>query len=314
MDREDEEIRLDRFLAASDRLGSRKRVATALERGKVFLNDVEAGPDAASRRLRVGDVVRVWMDRPGSARRRSGPFEAGRLQILFEDDLVIVVNKPAGLLTVPLPHRDRTPSVYSLLEDHLRGHRHRRPFVVHRIDRDTSGLVLFAKSQRAQEALKAQFRRREPERVYLALVQGHPPASGTWRDTLVWDKSSLIQRETHRGDPRGKDAVADYQVIESFSETSLIEVRLHTGKRNQIRMQALLRGHTLVGEQRYTRERAEAGPVEFPRQALHAYRLAFKHPADGRKLLVEAPVPEDFMDVLRRLRSADKAAARRRPV
>ena len=314
VDRQDLEVRLDRFLAASDRLGSRKRVATALERGKVFLNDVEAGPDEASRRLRVGDVVRVWMDRPGSSRRRTGVFEAGPLQLLFEDDLLVVVNKPAGLLTVPLPHRDRTPSVYSLLEDHLRGYRHRRPFVVHRIDRDTSGLVLFAKTQRVQEALKDQFRRREPERVYLALVHGNPPPSGTWRDTLVWDKSSLIQRETHQGDPRGKEAVAVYRVIESFSETSLLEVRLHTGKRNQIRMQALLRGHTLVGEQRYTREAAVARPFEFPRQALHAYRLTFAHPADGRELRFEAPIPEDFTNLLQRLRSAAKAAARRRPV
>ena len=127
--------------------------------------------------------------------------------------------------------------------------------------------------------------------MYLALVHGHPPPSGTWRDTLVWDKSSLIQRETHRNDPRGKEAVAVYRVIESFLETSLIEVRLHTGKRNQIRMQALLRGHTLVGEQRYTREAAVAQPFEFPRQALHAYRLTFAHPADGRELRFEAPIP-----------------------
>ena len=139
---DDEDVRLDKFLASSDRLGSRKRVATALERGKVFVNEVEVGLAEASRRLRAGDVVRVWMDRPGSARRRTGPFEFGQLQILFEDDLLIVVNKPAGLLSVPLPSRDLTPSVYTLLEDHLRGHRHRRPFIVHRIDRDTSGLVL----------------------------------------------------------------------------------------------------------------------------------------------------------------------------
>jgi len=313
VDREDEEIRLDRFLAASGRLGSRKRAAAALERGKVFLNEVEVAPGEASRQLQVGDVVRVWMDRPGSSRRRIGVFDAGPLQILFEDDLLLVINKPAGLLTVPLPHRDRTPSVYSLLDDRLRGHRHRRPFVVHRIDRDTSGLVLFAKTQRAQDMLKDQFRRREPERVYLALVHGHPPPSGTWRDTLLWDKSLLIQRETHRGDPRGKEAVAEYRVIESFAEASLIEVSLHTGKRNQIRMQALLRGHPLVGEQRYTREPASAGPVEFRRQALHAHRLAFSHPADGRELRFEAPIPEDFMNLLRRLRSVDRAA-RRRPV
>ena len=298
----DRDVRLDKFLAAIERLGSRKRVATALERGRVFVNDIEVGLDAASRRLQTGDVVRVWMDRPGSARRRSGPFEFGGLQILFEDDLLMVVNKPAGLLSVPLPHGDPTPSVYTMLEEHLRGHRHRRPFIVHRIDRDTSGLVLFAKTPRAQEALKDQFRRRRPERVYLALVYGHPPPSGTWRDVLVWDKTALIQRETHPSDPRGKEAVAEYRVVESLGETSLIEVRLHTGKRNQIRIQARLRGHTLVGEQRYIYGPAEIRPIDFPRQALHAHRLAFQHPAEGRELRFEAPMPEDFAGLLKRLR------------
>ncbi len=299
----DRDVRLDKFLASSDRLGSRKRVATALERGKVFLNNVEVGLPDASRRLREGDVVRVWMDRPGSSKRRSGPFEFGQLQILFEDDLLLVINKPAGLLSVPLPHGDPTPSVFALLEDHLRGHRHRHPFVVHRIDRDTSGLVLFAKTSRAQEALKDQFRRREPERVYLALVYGHPdPPAGTWRDVLLWDKDSLIQRQTHPNDPRGKEAVAHYRVVEAFGETSLLEVRLHTGKRNQIRIQARLRGHTLVGERRYTYGPDEIRPIDFPRQALHAYRLAFRHPGDGRELQFEAPLPDDFAGLLARLR------------
>jgi 23S rRNA pseudouridine1911/1915/1917 synthase len=300
---DDREIRLDKFLASSDRLGSRKRVVTALERGKVFLNDVEVGLPDASRRLREGDIVRVWMDRPGSSKRRTGPFEFGQLQILFEDDALLVVNKPAGLLSVPLPHGDPTPSVFAMLEEHLRGHRHRRPLVVHRIDRDTSGLVLFAKTSGAQEALKDQFRRREPERVYLALVYGHPaPASGTWRDVLAWDKDSLIQRETHPRDPRGKEAVAHYRVVEGFADTSLIEVKLHTGKRNQIRVQARLRGHTLVGEQRYTYGPDEIRPIDFARQALHAHRLVFRHPVDGRALRFEAPLPEDLDELLKRLR------------
>jgi 23S rRNA pseudouridine1911/1915/1917 synthase len=273
----------------------------ALERGKVFVNDLEVGIDDASRRLRAGDVVRVWMDRPGSSRRR---VELGELQVLFEDHVLLVINKPAGLLSVPLPDGDPTPSVYALLESHLRGHRRRRPFVVHRIDRDTSGLVLFAKTESAQQALKEQFRRREPERVYLALVYGHPPATGTWRDVLRWDKAALIQRETHPSDPRGKQAVADYRVVETLPGTSLIEVRLHTGKRNQIRVQARLRGHTLVGEQRYIYGPADIRPIDFPRQALHAWRLTFRHPSDGRELRFEAPLPDDFVDLLRRLRSA----------
>jgi 23S rRNA pseudouridine1911/1915/1917 synthase len=163
---------------------------------------------------------------------------------------------------------------------------------------------LFAKDARTQEALKGQFRRREPERVYLAVVYGHPePGTGTWRDRLVWDRKALIQKETHPRDPEGTDAISDYRVVETFRDASLIEVRLQTGKRNQIRIQARLRGHTLVGERRYVYGPDALRPIAFSRQALHAYRLAFEHPADRRVLHVEAPVPADFRELLARLRA-----------
>ena len=226
------------------------------------------------------------------------------LDIVYEDRVLIVVNKEAGLLSVPLPRRQDAPSVYGLLERYLRPRR-RRPFVVHRIDRDTSGLVVFAKDPRTQQALKTQFIRREPERVYLALVYGHPqPKTGAWRDHLVWDRKALIQKRTHPGDPAGAEAVCDYRVVEEFGDASLIEVRLRTGKRNQIRVQARLRGHTLIGERRYVYGPPALRPVEFPRQALHASRLAFRHPVDRRALRFEAPLPDDFRGLLDRLRGA----------
>jgi len=295
--------RLDKFLAAPDRLGSRARVAAALERGKVFLNEVECAlPDAATR-LVSGDVVRVWMDRPGSATRRPGPRKSGALDILYEDDALIVLNKPAGLLSVPLERRNQSPSIVTLLEDYFRSSGKRKPFVVHRIDLDTSGLVLFAKTALAQQRLKDQFRRREPERVYWAVVYGHPdPPQGSWRDRLVWDTKALIQKETHPNDPSGVDAVSNYRVNERFAETSLIEVRLETGKRNQIRIQARLRGHTLVGEKRYVYGPGALRPIAFTRQALHARRLAFRHPADDRPVEFEAPLPRDMADLIARLR------------
>ncbi len=297
--------RLDKFLAAPERIGSRARVVAALERGKVFVNDSEASSRDASLRLAQGDVIRVWMDRPGSATRRPGAFVSSELHILYEDDALIVLNKPAGLLAVPLERKASAPSAYELIEEHLRSHRKRRPLVVHRIDRDTSGLVVFAKHTRAQDQLKGQFRRREPDRVYWAIVYGHPqPTAGSWRDRLVWDQKALIQKQTHPTDPKGMDAISDYRVLETFEETSLIEVRLRTGKRNQIRIQARLRGHTLVGERRYTFGPDEIRPIRFSRQALHAYRLGFKHPVDDRPLSFEAPLPSDFAELLARLRRA----------
>jgi 23S rRNA pseudouridine1911/1915/1917 synthase len=300
---DDQGLRLDKFLAAPGRIGSRSRVVAALERGKVFVNESEATTTDAATRLAPGDAVRVWMDRPGSAKRRPGAFESADLHILYEDDTLIVLNKPAGLLAVPLERKAGANSIYDQIDDHLRSHGTRRPCVVHRIDRDTSGLVVFAKHTRAQAHLKDQFRRREPERVYWAVVYGHPqPAAGTWRDHLVWDTKALIQKQTSPDDPRGAEAISEYRVLEAFGETSLVEVRLHTGKRNQIRIQARLRGHTLVGERRYVFGPEAIRPIVFARQALHAYRLSFRHPTDDRPLTFEAPLPADFADLLGRLR------------
>lgn len=298
-------LRLDKYLAALDRAGSRPKAAAALERGKVFVNDREMTLADASARLVAGAVVRLWADRPGSGKRRSTIGDLRDLPVIYEDDALIVLNKPAGLLAVPLPLERRTdaPSVFEDLKIYLRQRARRRPFVVHRIDRDTSGLVVFAKAEAAQATLKEQFKRRQPERVYLAVVYGQPtPPEGTWRDYLVWDTKALIQKETSPSDPQGKEAISHYRVIEPLAGASLIEVRLVTGKRNQIRIQARLRGHTLVGERRYVFGPDALRPMAFPRQALHAHRLAFRHPVTGREMSFEAPLPEDLTALVADLR------------
>jgi 23S rRNA pseudouridine1911/1915/1917 synthase len=298
-------VRLDKYLAAAERLGSRGRAATALERGKIFLNGEEAGLADGARKLAPADGVRVWMDRPGSARRRLSGRAAGpqELRIVYEDDGLIVVDKPAGLLTVPLPRRSEADSVQDELVAHLRSRGKRKPFVVHRIDRDTTGLVVFTTRPDLQQRLKDQFRRHEVERVYLAAVYGRPsPEAGTWRDRLVWDQASLVQKATHARDPRGADAECHYRVVEAFRDASLIEVRLVTGKRNQIRLQARLRGHTLIGEQRYTYGPGALRPIDFPRQALHAHQLGFRHPATSQPMHFESPMPADMVRLLAELR------------
>jgi 23S rRNA pseudouridine1911/1915/1917 synthase len=298
-------LRLDKYLAAPDRAGSRPKAAAALERGKVFVNDREMTLADAPARVAAGDVVRLWADRPGSAKRRSTLGATRDLPVVYEDEALIVLNKPAGLLAVPLPlqRRNDARSVFEDLKIYLSQRGRRRPFVVHRIDRDTSGLVLFAKSEGAQLALKEQFKRHHPARVYQAVVYGVPsPASGTWHDHLVWDLKALIQKETSARDPRGKDAISHYRVLEPLGGASLIEVSLVTGKRNQIRIQARLRGHTLVGEVRYIYGPDALRPIAFPRQALHAHRLTFSHPSDGREMAFEAPLPDDMAALIARLR------------
>jgi 23S rRNA pseudouridine1911/1915/1917 synthase len=297
-------LRLDKFLAAPDRLVSRSRAIVAIERGKVFLNDVEATPADAARKLAAGDALRFWDDRPGSSRRQTvRAARHGELRIVYEDDALVVVNKPPGLLAVPLPQKSGAGSVQDALVGHFRSKGKRRPLVVHRIDRDTSGLVIFAKHAEAQGRLKDQFRRREPGRVYLAVVYGEPaPAAGRWSDTLVWDDRAVIQKETHPRDPHGKEAVSDYRTLEAFGDASLLEVRLVTGRRNQIRLQARLHGHTLIGERRYVYGPDQLRPIDFPRQALHAYQLSLVHPQTGRPLEFEAPVPDDLLQLLTYLR------------
>lgn len=301
--------RLDKFLSAADRLGSRHKAADALARGKIFLNDREATPKDGGRRLEPADVVRVWVDRPGTARRPASLGSGRDLQIVYEDDSLLVLDKPPGVLAVPLRQRADARSVFGDVKRYLRDRGGRRPFIVHRIDRDTSGLVVFAKSAVVQERMKAQFMRRLPERVYLAVVHGHPaPASGTWRDRIVWDAKALRQRLAHPREAGGKDAICRYRVVEQLRATSLLEVTLVTGRRNQIRLQARMHGHMIVGERLYTDDRGMGTfrSIAFDRQALHAHRLVFVHPSDGRTMRFESPLPEDLSALLARLRQPSR--------
>jgi 23S rRNA pseudouridine1911/1915/1917 synthase len=301
----DSGLRLDKFLAGEDRLGSRRRASIALERGKVFVNDVEATLADGGKRLNTGDRVRIWMDRPGSAhRRRPRGGKEGELTVVYEDDVLVVLNKPPGLLTVPLASRSDATSVEDELVEHLRSRGKRRPLVVHRIDRDTSGLVVFALRADVKLRLKDQFRRHEPERVYLAIVHGRlAPLKGTWRDRIAWDSNLLLQKPAHPREAKGSEAVSRYRVLEEFGNASLIEVTLLTGKRNQIRLQARLHGHDLVGERLYVDPARKDRRIEFDRQALHAHRLAFRHPLSGQIMKFEAPVPADFSALLQFLRA-----------
>jgi len=299
------ETRLDKWLAAPDRLGSRSKSLAAIERGKIFVNEVEQTTADTGRRLQAGETVRLWMDRPGSATRRYAERRASGLHLMYEDSLLLVVNKPAGLLSVPLPAQPDEESLFDQVKFHLRSHGNRDPLVVHRIDRDTSGLIVFAKTGAAQFKLKEQFERREPERVYLAAVHGHPnPESGIWKDLLEWDQEELKQQAAEQKDRFTKQATSRYKVVEKFKHASLVEIRLVTGKRNQIRIQAGLRGHPIIGERMYVYDPAPEPKIEFERQALHAFQLRFKHPADQRPLRYEAPLPADFAALLERLRKA----------
>jgi 23S rRNA pseudouridine1911/1915/1917 synthase len=143
-------------------------------------------------------------------------------------------------------------------------------------------------------------------RVYQAVVEGTVrPAQGTWSDQLAWDAARLRQRQAHATDARGKDAVAEYAVIEQFASAALLQVSLVTGKRNQIRVQAGLRGHPLLGERQYRFGAPEPAPglPRMDRQALHAWRLGFRHPSTGQPVTLTAELPDDIRRLLEALRS-----------
>jgi 23S rRNA pseudouridine1911/1915/1917 synthase len=301
-------MRLDRWLAVRTDAGSRRRAEEWIARGKVYVNGRAAEAAHGAHRVSAGQHVGVWMDRPGSSKSADRSLRDARhlLRVLHEDDAIVVVDKPPGVLVEPLPGREgEEPTVLNLLADYYRHAPRARSYVVHRIDRDTSGLVLFARTPAAATGLKAQFRQRTPERVYLAVVLGRPmPTSGSWRDRLAWDRSSLRQRKGHGTDSRARDAEASYKVTERFADAALLEVQLITGKRNQIRVQAATRGHPLLGERQY-RFSAPPEPPALPhidRQALHAWKLGFIHPTAGRRVTYIAPLPDDFTALLAALR------------
>jgi 23S rRNA pseudouridine1911/1915/1917 synthase len=315
IEREDRGVRVDKWLARQPEVGSRARAADWIERGKIFVNDDELTYEKAGRRLREGDQIDLWVDRPGTARAVLRGIGAARsaLKIVYEDRELLVADKPAGMLVEPLPGESAPElTLLDLIVDHERSKARVRPLVVHRIDRDTSGLVVFSKGASAQASLKGQFRHRLAKRVYLAVVRGEvKPAAGVWQDRLVWDADRLLQLRARPGDTRAKEAQASYRVLEQFERAALMEVVLVTGKRNQIRVQAGVRGYPIVGERIYTYHalRPAEGEPTLARQALHAWRLAFKHPIAGTRLDLEAPVPNDFKGLVDELRRGKRAVS-----
>lgn len=209
------------------------------------------------------------------------------LRLVHEDDDILVVDKPSGLLTIAT-ESERERTVYRLLRDWVagRGPRSSRLFIVHRLDRETSGLIVFAKSVAAKEHLQAQFAVRTAERLYIALAEGvMRRTEGSLVSRLVEDRTLRV-RIAERGD--GKEAITRYRVLERRRAATLVELRLVTGRRAQIRAQLAAAGHPIAGDAQYGGRTDPMG-----RLALHATQLAFVHPRGGR-VRFESPPPAAF--------------------
>lgn len=269
------EARLRQRLRALHPGASGRGIKQWLEGGRVRVNGAV---------VRRGDTLVV----PGDRIELGEPevvFPA-ELRLVHEDEHVLVVDKPAGLLTIAT-ESERERTAYRLLRDWIEARGGRRIFVVHRLDRETSGLLVFAKSFRAKERLQEQFQERTPERIYVARVEGSVRGQeGTLTSILDADRSLRVR--SSRDARRGKEAITRYRVLERYPAATLLELSLVTGRRGQIRAQLAALGHPIVGD------RAYGGRGDQRRRVcLHATRLGFVHP-NGRRVVFESPPPPSF--------------------
>jgi 23S rRNA pseudouridine1911/1915/1917 synthase len=249
-----------------------------LESGRIELN----GRVCRDGRIMVGAKDRVVLGTRGRV-----PFPRG-LGLVHEDAAIVVVDKQPGLLSMAT-ERERERTAYRLLWDYLAAQRPRaRPFIVHRLDRETSGLLVFAKSEATKRHLQAQFEARTVERVYVALVRGKVRRdAGTLESRLVEDKSLRVHATAG---PEGQTAITSYRVLGHGQDTTLLELSLGTGRRRQIRVQLAAIGHPIVGDREHG---GPSGP--FRRLCLHARRLGFVHPTTGKPMRFDSAAPEAWV-------------------
>ncbi|MFZ9887344.1 MAG: RluA family pseudouridine synthase [Myxococcota bacterium] len=261
-----------------------------VERGAVRVNGVVV--QRAGHLVRAGDEVELGEHRPSALQGRQVGQRAG-LRILFVDDHIIVVEKPVGLLSTSEPPDEHKPSVLSLLERELgRSGEGGHPHAVHRLDRETSGVLLVARSRLARDQLVASWS--QTEKTYVAVVEGSPSSpSGTIELPLLEDLRSLDVRVAE-GDPRAKETRSHYRVLDRGPRRSLVEVKLDTGHKHQIRVHLCSLGCPIVGDPRY-----HPRPTRGERLALHAASLAFPQPLRTEVLRFESEVPKVFHSLLR---------------
>jgi 23S rRNA pseudouridine1911/1915/1917 synthase len=217
--------------------------------------------------------------------------------IVHQDDSVIVVDKPAGLVVHPAPgHRGET--LVELLRGKAGGGAPERPGIVHRLDRDTSGLLVVATTEAAHRNLSRQVRDRAVQRDYVALVEGNVSSRRGTIDAPVGRGHRAPERMTVGG-RRPREARTHFEVVELLADDTLVEVSLETGRTHQIRTHFAAIGHPLCGDPRY----GHASRHGLPRQFLHARRLGFRHPESGEWLVFESPLPDDLADALERARA-----------
>ena len=308
-------VRIDRYLAARLVNVSRTRIQYAAEAGNIVVNDI---PVKSSYKIKPGDLIRIFL--PSPPREIELIPEEIPLNILYEDDDVIVVNKEAGMVVHPA-YGNYTGTLVNALMWHFRDlplfrTGELRPGLVHRLDKNTSGIMVVAKNEIAQNRLARQFFYRKTGRIYNALVWGVPdPAEGTITGHIGRNLKDRKIMQVFPDGSHGKPAVTHYKVLESFGYVSLVECRLETGRTHQIRAHFSHIRHPLFNDAEYGGDKILRGTTfskyqQFvkncfeilPRQALHAKTLSFDHPSTGKRMSFESDLPEDMKKVIEKWR------------
>ena len=306
-------LRVDKFLMARVENVTRSKIQQAAKAGSIFVDGNEV---KSNYKVKGGDKVKVLFSHP--------PYENllvpedMPLDIVFEDDILVVVNKPPGMVVHP-GHGNYSGTLLNVLLyhfDQLPKNSNERPGLVHRIDKDTSGLLVIAKTEQAMTHLAKQFFDKTSERKYSALVWGDvKEEEGTIEGAIGRHPKNRLQMAVFEDNSQGKEAKTHFKVIERFGYVTLIECQLETGRTHQIRAHLKFIGHKRFNNARYGGDKILKGTsftkykqfVEncfalLPRQALHAQTLGFIHPSSGEKMLFETPLPDDFKAALEKWR------------
>jgi 23S rRNA pseudouridine1911/1915/1917 synthase len=272
--------RLDVLLA--EHVGSRSAAARLIDDGAVT---VDGAPRPKRHKVAAGELV-SWTPPPEPApiEPEDVPFD-----VLYEDEHLLIVDKPAGVVVHPAKGHRQGTLAQALTGRAAGGEEEGRAGIVHRLDRETSGLLVVARSDEAHRRLKAMLQRREITREYLALVLGRPPArSGTIDAPIGRDRRHRTRMSTETDEPRA--ARTHFEIERAYDEATLLRVRLETGRTHQIRVHLQAIGHPVAGDPEY----GGAGAFGLERQFLHAARLAFDHPFTGERIDVSSPLPPDL--------------------
>jgi 23S rRNA pseudouridine1911/1915/1917 synthase len=290
--------RLDHFLVDSLPEFSRSRLQALIKDGRVLVDGQPA--QKAGKMLEPGAQVQVHIPPPAPSDLIPEDIP---LDIVFENEDLLVVNKPAGMVVHPAAGHGRGTLAHAALAhapDMQGVGGEQRPGIVHRLDKDTSGLILLAKNDAAHQYLQNQFRDRQVHKTYLALVDGAPPTPSGKVEASIGRDPSQRKRMAVRPPGKGRQAVSQFRTLERFADHTLLEVAPITGRTHQIRLHLAFLGCPVVGDRVYGRSRPS---LPLKRHFLHAARLEVRLPGENEPRLFEAPLPQDLEDLLERLRA-----------